>query len=616
MVIYYRKLMGNGTVASKFRLGGPNPTPDHPPSPQDEPPAALAAPLETLGTHHESNCVRCYKLKKKCTRTYPQCEYCLKLGTECHYVDRKRKKHKLDDDGDGAEAEAERSRSGSIPDLSLQTFSIALLVNKDDTEELFRNIDLPSEVPPSSSAKEPKPQPTALISTKLGKKFMTLSKRIVALAVENHPRQKLHEDFLVVKAIEDVSLPSAFVHTFFANYEWKYPFLTMPGFLAKLENVSFTNETLVQLDVYLVMAVGCIIYDANHNTRHYHRYFSDALIESIVDMISYDIRSEEDLHTAHLLILLVIYAVNVSNTNLAWNIVGFLNRLIIFLTDFTGKNNQCMRKRCFWTIFNLDKELSLALDKASQFMPTRIIKLDSQFADTLAEGEQEKTAQLMSQAVQLHTLQDRMLSLKLGLTDVDAQTLKTFSADLETWRVSALLMIHNEYAELPLLTNFIGLINLDYYYLLIELDQLSSTELFQFTLQFLSNSFSLLLSELTEKKGVVGTSLYSLFWFVKFFKVVEYNLELLTRVLASDVANADLSLRLNDFNSNVQLIINLLKFLTNSRHKPEHFVDKLEAYTRKLLALNMKLVMFNPMTAEKKDVAALAADVGSILGKD
>lgn len=614
MDFYYRKLMGNGTVASKFRLNvAPNPSdvrrlskPD-----ADRLPPLLEPATETHGTHHLSNCVRCYRLKKKCSRKYPQCSYCAKTGSQCDYVERRSKRLKRDlvDDSDLPPKQGPHEPPSSV--------SIASLVNRDETDEPFRHIDLPGPQPPRG------PGVGVSVSKDAGSKKLELSARsarygsvnrlILSACVTPNGRQNLQDEFLVVKAITDAGFPLMLVHTFFANYEWKYPFLNGPQFLEKFKTISFANETMVNLDVYLVMAVGCIIYDANNNTRHYNDYFSDSLIESIVDFISYDIRSEEDLHSAHLLILLSIYAINASNGNLVWNVIGFLNRLIIFLTDFTGKSNQCMRKRCFWTIFNLDKELSLMLDKPSQFMPTQIIKVGSTFDDTLHDGEKPQLALLMEHAVSLHRLQDQLISLKLGLQEKLPESISQFSGDLEKWRVSILLLIHTEYADLPLLQNFIGLINLDYYYLLIELDQISPTESFQFTLQFLSNSFSLLLTELSEKKGMIGTSLYSLFWFSKFFKVVDFNLSSLGRTLSLELKTVELSSKLAEFNSNLQLMLNLLKFLVNSRHRPEQFLDKLKGYVTTLTALNGKLMAFNSFSASKDDLLALAKDVDGLV---
>ncbi|SGZ51814.1 CIC11C00000004723 [Sungouiella intermedia] len=608
---YYRKLMGNGTVASKFRLNVNQS--DVRKSLKGDPenlPLFLEPSFETSGTHHLSNCVRCYRLKKKCSRTYPRCSYCTKTGSQCDYVDRRNKRRKKElEEGDSDPLEP----SSSV--------SIASLVHRDDNEELFRHIDLPATSNGTTVVRSNVGSQTAAKADRNGHDsaarngvFGSLHSRMLRSPTLDVNRQNLQDQFLVVRAIEDESLPLVFVHTFFANYEWKYPFLNLVLFLEKFKSISFKNDTFVNMDVYLVMAVGCILYDSNNNTQYSQDFFSVKLIESIVDVISYDIRSEEDLHTAHLLILLCIYAINVSNGNLVWNVVGFLNRLLIFLTDFTGKNNQCMRKRCFWTIFNLDKELSLLLDKPSQFMPTQIIKLESTFGDTLHTGEKDSLASLMEQSVSIHLLQDRMISLKLGLSEKLAEALTQYSSDLDKWRVAILLLIHKEYAELPLLQNFIGLIHLDFYYLLIELDQVSSTKSFQFTLQFLSNSFSLLLNELTGKKGVVGTSLYSLFWFKKFFKVVDFNIESLLRILRDNLTLAELSTLLAEFNSNLQLIINLLKFLVDSRHRPEQYLEKLNGSVTKLTLLNTKLMGFNSFAATREELDALVKEVEAIIG--
>lgn len=634
MDFYYRKRMGNGTIASKFRLNVTNNPSDvrkEPRGHQENADLASEPAIETNGTHHLSNCVRCYRLKKKCSRTYPKCAYCLKSGSQCDYIDRRSKKHKKDDQKDDPEQQLEANPE-TQQELSV---SIANLVNRDETEELFRHIDLPSSGGisrgESFQRREGSSEPlqrnglrntlirnTGSFNSRNGLQnghtngFSTINKRILGSSGSSSARQSLQDEFLTVKAILDSGLPSGFVHTFFANYEWKYPFLSMPQFIEKFKKIDFDQEKLVNLDVYLVMAIGCIIYDASNNTRHYDDIFSDSMIELIVDIISYDIRSEEDIHTAHLLILLCIYGINVSNGNLVWNVVGFLNRLIIFLTDFSGKLDQCMRKRCFWSIYNLDKELSLLLFKPSQFIPTQIIKLPYTFADTLKDGERENLALLMEQSVTVHHMHDRMNSLKLGLVANTKEAIVQFSSDLDKWRVAISLLVHKEYTDLPLLPSFIGSVNLDYYYLHIELDQLSETESFQFTLQFLLNSFLLLLTETLEKKGVVGTSLYSLFWFSKFFKVVDFNLASLLRILNGS-EGADLSVRLAEFNSNLQLIINLAKFLVNSRHKPHQFLEKLGGCVSRLSALNSRLLAFNSFTAGKNEVESFGKYVEGII---
>lgn len=597
---YYRKLMGNGTVASKFRLDSKTTTDKcsrSGPLPVSEAPNTVAGPASTdaSSSHHNSNCVRCYKLKKKCSRQYPLCDYCLRSGTACEYVERRRKRQKLE----------EPLWPGEKP----KTVSISSLLHRDETEE-FRNIDVTSINPSPSLPRSPMSGVSPCASIR-GKLYLSLHRKLVSLAVSSRSKTKLLDELLVVKAIDDLALPSSFMHTFIANYEWKYPFLPLSRLLLRFKTLSFRNETLVNLDIYLAMAIGCIIHDSNHNTKHFEAYFSDSLIESIVDIVNYDFQPQEDSEAINVLTLLSIYSINVCNTTLIWSILGFLNRFILYITDFTDVSKKKLRKRSFWTIFNLDKELSLMVNKPSQFIPTQIILENTDFTDVLEEGELVHLATLMGSAVELHRLQDRMLAFSLGLVEADEAARTQYSSDLEVWRVSVLLLIHTEYEDLLLLQNFIGLVNLDYYYLLIKLDQLLSTELFQFTLQFLSNSFSLLLSEQSEKKGVVGTSMHSLFWYLKFFRVVECKLTSLVRVLKSGISKTDLNSRLNDFNSNVQLIINLINFLLNKGAGPKRFVSQLRAYTAHLTKINGLLMSFNPLTALEEHRERLLANVES-----
>lgn len=630
MDVYYQKLMGNGTLASKFKLGAKAPHPSQQPLPLPSEQAtpgmahsqAATAPaqtsaaqkppgvVETPASHHELNCERCYRLKKKCSRNYPRCDYCVRSNTQCEYVNRKRKK--LSDELAQAPAPAFASfAAGGARSPPGNPLHIASLVNHRENEQTFRNIDLPSALPglaPLHSVQLPKLKLGAPpVAAKPA--LMLVPQRLVAMSASTRSQPNLQDEFLVVKPIADVNLPSAFVHTFFANFEWRYPFISRSIYLGKLEPHDFTQETMVNLDVYLVMAMGCQVFDASHGTEHFAEFFSHTLIESIVDILNYDIRLEKDLHKAHLLLLLCVYANSVGNTGLLWNLLGFLNRLVIFLTDFNGCTRVCMRKRCFWTVYNMDKELSLVLGKFSQFMPLASLNMLDDFCDVLEESESQSLGSLMSLWVQFHKLQDRMLRFKLRLEPPTAESLTTFSADVEAWRVAILLKIHTVYAELALLQNFIGMVHLDYYYLLIELDQMSSTRLSQFTLQFLSNSFSLLLSEQGDKKDAPGITIYSLFWFRKFFKVIDYTLCLLELILSDHANRAAVSVSISEFKSNGQLIINLLKYLLSSKARPTSFAPQLEKYQERLTALCNKIMSFDALTAEDKDYETLAAHV-------
>ncbi|KAF3992354.1 hypothetical protein FT663_01191 [Candidozyma haemuli var. vulneris] len=584
MDYYYRRSMGNGAVTSKFRIA---------PQGDDKPRVSSPkiVPLENGATHHPSNCTRCYRLKKKCSRTYPKCLYCLKAGSECEYVDRRGKKAclwKPDDDS---------TVPASVPVSPVshpKSVSIASLVHSEETEQPFQNIDLP---------------PTKKSASK-----SAVAKKINNRAIARHATSappNLSDEFLVVKPIADQSLPSAFTRAYFASYSWRYPVVNKSKFEESFISISFATETLVSLEVYLVMAVGCIVYDCNNGTSHYNRIFSDKLIESIIDIITYD--PEIDTQSATLLVLLCIYAVNASNIDLAWSILGYLNRSIIYKTDFVGTSRTGFSNNIFWAVHNLDRELSLMLNKPSQFVPVAIIKQNADFSYLESDAN---LAALMTKAVELHKLQDRVLSLKLGLQENTKDTLRQLSSDLESWRVSVSSVVHNEYSESPLLTRVIGVVHLDYYYLLIEIDQLSSTESFQFTLQFLSNSFSLLLNE-SSNKDVSGISLYSFFWFSKFFKVIDYNLSSLLKTLKNEnLPRSDVNHRIGDFNGNLQLIVNLLKYLLNSSQSPAQYKGKMTSWVTRLTLLNIKLMGSNILSVDDEQYKALVANVDGILNDE
>lgn len=239
--------------------------------------------------------------------------------------------------------------------------------------------------------------------------------------------------------------------------------------------------------------------------------------------------------------------------------------------------------------------------------------LSTSFAD-------DESGDIIIKNIHLHRLQHRILDLKLRESD-DAAAVKQLSQDLESWRVSTSLVIHNTYSNDTNFQDYISLVNLNYYYLLIELDQLSASESFQFTLQFLSNSFTLLISEPTStSKPQVLLSVNSLFWYTKLFNVIKYNISSLHELLSLICNNrinenhspSDLTLKLADFNSNLQLMLNLLKYLSQNRLKLHPLVGKVNTCIESLASLNLKLLHFNVFSCPHEDKLSLLDEVGVI----
>lgn len=637
MEVYYRRLMGNGTVASKFKLD----TGKRPRSPD---PHALpgSAPSDGSAPHHNSNCSRCYRLKKKCSRTYPLCEYCLRLNSRCEYVSRKKKKKDEEDlaldtpapqngtaalslaaltpqpsaaespsaastrldSAEGLLAVGSLSRHPPIlpkpgsfeqkhesltsSDSNANTIAtngnaqlvgnsglpilIASLVHQDETEETFRNIDLPT---------------TVLLPAK--------ERRLPSRA--SPPADK---EFLVVRAIPYRALPQTLLNNFFASYELRYPVVLRADMESKA-SLLFANDTLVPYDVYLVMAVGALICDSTHDTQHYGAYFSDAMIESVINILLCDVHLASDPDKLPVWTLLALWALNSCNGPLLWHIVGFIDRLVVANSPVHGPSQ--IPHAWFWATFSIDKELSLVLDRWSQFPPELLVKTPP------ASDGKRSTAKEMTEAwIALYKLQARTLELRHRPVGSCGADLTQLLLDLDTWRAATLQVIHTHYADQAVLQSEVGLVNLDYYYLLVELDQASATELGQFTLQFLLSLFSLLLPELKDAAESLGCSLHTHFWFLKLFRVMDYAMESLARTLAQLLSRAQLGMRLNEFSSNAQLMVNLLRFLLDGRAKAG-VRARLESYAARLKHMTSVLAGFNPLLAQRKDVDRLASEL-------
>ncbi|ODV70383.1 hypothetical protein HYPBUDRAFT_151729 [Hyphopichia burtonii NRRL Y-1933] len=286
----------------------------------------------------------------------------------------------------------------------------------------------------------------------------------------------------------------------------------------------------------------------------------------------------------------------------------------------TEGNFSVLKERIFWSVHNLDKELSLLVDRPSQLPINDYIALELPLKEKLNEQDESDTfIKLLSKRIELHKLQDQVNYLKLTTTkrsqEETSEVLKEFSSNLEKWRISMSLLIHTEYSGLPNLQEMIGVINLNYYFLLIEMDQVSSSESFQFTLQFLSSSFGLLLTDSSKPesdktnadkaKPTTKISMNSLFWYKKFFKVIKYNLNSLLEIAdsvpeSSTVTPLNLSLKLSEFNGNLQLMINLLRYTSQGHIKPSCYSEKIDTAITTLSSLNMELIK-NGIVLQNKD---------------
>lgn len=659
MDVYYKKAMGNGSLSTKFRLESPgnakrkkNNIHDDRKRDDGRQKNNEEGRLHESSTHSSFNCDRCYRKKKKCLRTYPKCDNCTKVGADCEYIERGKKRRKsLPEEAHEKTSEEETpSNNGAEPvsqpqDLGDISISAAIHPRK--------LVSIPSLLASEKAAGTPNNSSQRYLSHKarklsenrkesLSEDGYTLSDKLLSARLQqNSSTCRFSEEFINIKAFEG-KLPLYFIKYFLRNYSSVYPFLDEISVMNTFENIDFTQETFINFNIYLMLCCGCLIYDYQNDTQYFKEYFNEKTINSIIDVLRFNAAEEEEENFENLEMLgvLCIYSLLSFDKALCWNVLGVVDRLLIELEYFKPLAKDLSRQaRIFWSMYNLERELSLVLDRPSQLPSENVIKLEPYGKGKIAPSEQ-----MINKEIELRRLQSCILDLKLSEEYTESK-IRELSRQIECWRSSTMLVIHQLRTSDTDLQQSTSRINVEYYFLLIELDQLSSSESFQFTLQFLSNSFSLMLSipsmnpaTYTATNATATTSVNegntpvcacNLFWYLKLFKVIKNNVYSLFRTL--DALKAKLppsrahspqlcssapidtssgptalleqslldtiSLKFSDFNSNLLLMQNLLRHAARKSRRSVQLNKTIRQHSIALDNLSASLLAFNPITA-------------------
>ncbi|KAG5421920.1 hypothetical protein I9W82_001013 [Candida metapsilosis] len=577
MDFYYNKSMGNGTVASKFKLTNKVQlnqsnlrTPIIPKRGFEDMESAadtkdtkesnteaneVSESTESSLTHHPSNCNRCYRLKKKCTRTFPKCSHCERTGSECEYVDRTKKRKKTADSGaqssksDGQLihiASADPVQTGVV---AHKLISVSSLLVTDQNEDQVKNRE---------KFKHKKVATAALASSarRARDKERDNIDKINFKTTQQASTSNIQEEFITMKEIKDDSLPLAFALNYFNNFGHKYPFVNKDFFLNKLKSIDFSKDSIVNLDIYLLLSIGCILYDAKMQTSHYSEYFKTKSIYSIIDVLdlSFSTYNEDSIH---LLLLLSIYGLASLNTEMVWNLVGLLNRATLKF-DLFNKLDDISIERVFWSIHNLDKEISLVANRPSQF--PKYAYIEKQDIDSVLY--EEENLSLVKHYIALGKIQDSLVDAVLSHS---RENLTTISHNLGSWVSSFTKDISLRYVSQPNLQELIPWANIQSYYMQTVMDQVSPTKSFQFPSNFIFHSFTSLISASDKssaaenkhntKLAIVASGI----WYAQLFDVIKHSTDSLIHFLkGNDPAIGSKVLEFNEF---LQQDLNLLKYI-------------------------------------------------------
>ncbi|CAK9438437.1 uncharacterized protein LODBEIA_P26610 [Lodderomyces beijingensis] len=539
--------------------------------------------VESTSSHHPSNCNRCYRLKKKCSRTYPKCSHCERTGSDCEYVDRSKKRRKTNEGSGvetsaGAGADADLNQDAPIlPALNphhhhhhhhhhhqpiatklpgFKSMSVSsLLANDAATDESIRaremqkNFQIPTAAL-ASSARRARERVKDNIVDKINFK-------ITSNSVESN---KLKDEFIAIRGITDKSLPITFALNFFENFGHKYPFVNKDDFLSRLGKIDFSKDSIVNLDVYLLLSIGCVLYDMKCLTGNYESYFKTKSSENILDILDLSFAAFNP-EVFELLLLLSLYGVTRFKLDLVWNLVGILNRAIVKF-ELHKKLDDIRVERIFWSTHNLDKELSVLVRKPSQF-PKYDYFEDRAITNSVYS---EENLALINHYISLAKIQDSLVDSILKNTSAE---LKNISGALGRWVGSLTKDVSLKYVSEPHLQDLIPFANAQSYYLQTEMDQLSTTKSFQFPSQFIFYSFTLLIaasdkSAASDKKQSTKLAIVaSGFWYLQLFNVIKYSIGCLGHFISSE--DEEVRARVIEFHGFLQQAVNLLKYLRGSK---------------------------------------------------
>lgn len=630
----WRRTLGNGAVTGRFRL---DPVLPRNKTTSSKPREAWNDRIlfETPNTHYYNSCERCYRLKRKCLRELPECASCIKTKMLCVYVDRSQKRRKRDDkeptSGAGDTVESKDATNIAKED----TQSTPKEANQSETPAGSSDSSLANasedsappqspNVPTTSDERavefrfvEPHPQSISHQHSTLNDNSRASprarnSRLSVSLLISTDDRQSknhvcrqikrqvmkpllqssIREEFTTLAAIEDIELPKVWLMNYWENFGHTYPFVNLDEAREQLLKIDFQSELIIPFDIYLILAIGSITYDSRtllegDDKLSFEKYFSLDTIELMVEFLNLGMASPDHPSTIdnlRILLLLAVYAVVLLNETQLWNWVGILCRSVLRLGLY--RSLLTFFNRVWWSVYNLDKQTLVLMNSPSGLLDPKFVNQKFPIEVRLWPDED---LDMVNQEIARHQLLGDLL-LPMLVPEVPADT-NEFSLRLELWRKGATACIHRRATNVEYAT---AMVNIDYYYMCTEIDQLSPLELLQFTLHFLLNLFRLAIREESLAKHQIK-QLLLLFWYLKFFKVVDNFLTLLRQLVALDLNRVDLGVKLTEYVLILLVMLNLLKYMVENHDIMEARLAKL---VTQLTEVNAKILIINVMTTE------------------
>ncbi|CAH6723323.1 hypothetical protein CLIB1444_14S01508 [[Candida] jaroonii] len=560
----------------------------------------------------KNSCHRCHRLKKKCSKDFPSCSYCIRTSNDCFYLNKSHIKSKnssedfkskssifpeimkpekesitilrnwihkdiesYDDNNNGEAGNIAnnpkteqstgccKSNNGFIKGITnLITGNNGVDPRNENMHQNMHNANGVNEIPPHKILRTKTLSISSLLSDVTpGVTNERVSCKLISKALKLN--RHFDEEFVNLKPIGEKKLALAFAANYFCNYSHIYPIFSEDQIVSKLKQMDFEKENVVNCHTYLILSIGCLIYDSIHMTKHYNKCFSESLIDSVIDITNFNPKScntESELNDIKTMILFTVHYMNRNDDLVVSNMITILSRIILKFEFFklnSGDKFKMIKNCIFWTVINLDFEFNLITDNpvavSLDLWKLLYYKNSKLQLLTATPSNNEDDVVYSNRIIEFNLLQKRIIDLKV-VTKVagdnqEMAELKEISKAVEVWRVnstgcvSKLFEDHHEDAKF-----YSFMVNLHFFYLLIESDQLSSTKNSEFSLQFLSIYYQLTSQIDTNKQ--TGLAINNLIYIYKLMNVVKYNL-----------INLKIQSLFSNFKMNIPVITNLFRIL-------------------------------------------------------
>lgn len=331
----------------------------------------------TSATKNKYSCMPCRTSKRKCSRDITGCYNCMKYRKECIYskevlqINSKNKSNNKKPDSNTI------NENKSVPEIGPTD------APEVSTQKPIFESEIPIETIPDTRIKSQSQKAQSADDIIWEQNESEFIKHLAPSPLNNESGSNFFLNILgffdlkwmkpeeIIKPSISKNLAWTFIEAYFKHSHRSYPFICESTFLQtfnQFENLNDSISTYFEFEIYMIMNIGCTTLTRAKlldKGEVFSRYFSYKCIGFLLKGVPVN-----DLDTIKILLFLCIYSYFEPQGIHTWNLFGLLIRAASTLglnqNDKSNDSNTVeleMRNRLFWSIYNMDRLLSISLGR-------------------------------------------------------------------------------------------------------------------------------------------------------------------------------------------------------------------------------------------------------------